>query len=144
MDIVSKNGCFLLDVTPHANGTYDATVRSLLASIGDWLSTNGQAIYSTVPHEWFGEGPTKIIPGGFHEWPIFTPKDFRFTRAGSSLFIVAMAWPSTSSGSGYVVTTLNSSSQIANRITNLTFVGADATTSISCEVTATGTWLTKA
>lgn len=123
VDIVSKNGCFLLDVPPHADGSFSPVVVDTLEQIGNWLSINGQAIYSTVPHDWFGEGPTKIIPGGFHEWPLFKAKDFRFTRAGNALFAMAFTWEA----DGYTITTLNSSAPIAHRISDVALVGSNLT-----------------
>ena len=121
VDIVSKNGNFLLDIPPHADGSIDPIVQSTLLQMGQWLAVNGQAIFSTSPWKWYGEGPTKIVPGSFHEWPIFTEHDFRFTRAGAALFAVAMAWPADDT---FVITTLNSTAPDAKRITDVALLGA--------------------
>jgi alpha-L-fucosidase len=45
--IVSRGGNFLLNVAPSPEGTLDDTAYSRLAEIGDWMSTNGEAIYGT-------------------------------------------------------------------------------------------------
>lgn len=139
VDIVSKNGNFLLDVTPKADGSFDARVVSLLEEIGDWLALNGQAIYGTTNYSTYGEGPTNIIPGFNHEWPIFTSRDFRFTVAppaspGSAppaLFAIAMAW---SNDGAFQVQSLNSSATLpggrATNITDVTLVGADGATRV--------------
>jgi alpha-L-fucosidase len=49
VDIVSKNGNFLLDIGPRADGTIPELMRERLLEIGGWLRVNGEAIYDSVP-----------------------------------------------------------------------------------------------
>lgn len=124
-DIVSKNGNLLLDIPPHADGSIDPRVQRTLFAIGDWLEVNGQAIFASRP--WtngaYGEGPTKISSGSFHEWPTFTSSDFRFTRNAKALFAIAMAWSDTGH---FVVKSLNSASGSGPRVTSITLLGGDS------------------
>lgn len=125
-DIVSKNGNLLLDIPPHADGSIDPVVKRMLFAIGDWLTVNGEAIFATKP--WtsgcFGEGPTRITPGSFHEWPIFTKEDFRFTTAGKALFAIAMAW---SADGMFLIKSLNSTTGgPGSRVTAVSVLGANA------------------
>ena len=121
-DIVSKGGNFLLDIPPMADGTIPEVVQDILLSIGDWLALNGAAIYATVPWRMFGEGPTVIVPGFGHEWPMFTPRDFRFTAAkdGSAVFLLAMAHGPV--GTTYKIASLNSTALPA--VTNVSLIGS--------------------
>ena len=48
-DIVSKNGNFLLNVGPRADGTFHPLQLKRLEDIGSWLQINGEAIYQTRP-----------------------------------------------------------------------------------------------
>lgn len=95
VDIVSKNGNLLLNVGPHADGTIPAQAQTILKAIGQWLHTNGEAIYGTRPWETFGEGPTKVNPGAFHdtETVAYTPEDFRFTTKNQVLYVIGMRRP---------------------------------------------------
>lgn len=97
VDIVSKNGCMLLNVGPAADGTIPEPARDLLLAMGDWLKVNGPAVYGTRPWKVFGEGPTRASGGGFSERkdPVYTARDLRFTQSpdGKNVFVLALDWP---------------------------------------------------
>ncbi|NQT02611.1 MAG: alpha-L-fucosidase [Planctomycetes bacterium] len=104
VDIVSKNGCMLLNVGPAADGAIPPQAQEILLGIGDWLEVNGQAIYKTRPWQVFGEGPTRNTGGGFSENKdkLYTPEDIRFTRSkdGKTIYAIVLGWP----GAGETVT----------------------------------------
>jgi len=97
VDIVSKNGVLLLNIGPRADGTIPDEARKILTEIGAWFRTNGEAIYGTRPWKIYGEGPTKVSAGSFKDTAgrPFTAEDIRFTRKGSTLYAIALAWPAT-------------------------------------------------
>jgi alpha-L-fucosidase len=85
IDIVSKNGCLLLNIPPDNNGEIIEPVKKTLLSIGSWLEINGEAIYETRPWKIYGEGPTMLDKpqGGFNEKKGFkyAEGDIRYTRS---------------------------------------------------------------
>jgi alpha-L-fucosidase len=94
-DVVSKNGNLLLNVGPRPDGTIPEEVQRILREIGAWLQVNGEAIYGSKPWTHFGEGPTEVSGGGFHEGQTkpYTPRDFRFTTAGGHLYAIQLGAP---------------------------------------------------
>ncbi|MDH4196691.1 MAG: alpha-L-fucosidase [Candidatus Aminicenantes bacterium] len=95
IDIVSKNGALLLNIGPRADGTIPEKEAEILLEVGEWLATNGEAIYGTQPWKVFGEGPTTVKEGMFTdtERADFTGRDLRFTTKGDRLYVIALAWP---------------------------------------------------
>ena len=92
VDIVSKNGCLLLNVGPKADGTISDEDRKVLLEIGEWLRVNGEAIYDSSVWRTYGEGPTQIVEGQFADMfkKNFTHEDFRFTVAHGNLYAIAL------------------------------------------------------
>ena len=95
VDIVSKNGNLLLNFGPRSDGTIPDQVRTTLLDMGAWLKVNGDAIYATTPWKTFGEGPTQVMGGAFHDTDTkpYTADDFRFTGKGNKVFVIGMACP---------------------------------------------------
>lgn len=95
VDIVSKNGALLLNIGPKPDGTIPEPEERMLLEIGQWLLTNGEAIYGTRPWKVYGEGPTKVIPGSFADTKRseFTGKDIRFTTKGNILYAIVLGKP---------------------------------------------------
>ena len=95
VDIVSKNGNLLLNVGPRSDGTIPEEVQRVLRDVGAWLKLNGEAIYGTRPWKVYGEGPTKVAAGSFHDTdtPPYTAEDFRFTEKSGVLYAIELGWP---------------------------------------------------
>ena len=94
-DIVSKNGNLLLNIGPKSDGTIPEEAQTILRQIGAWLNVNGDAIYGTRPWTTYGEGPTKVVAGSFHDTAsgAFTAQDIRFTTKKGALYAIALGWP---------------------------------------------------
>ncbi|MCB0523858.1 MAG: alpha-L-fucosidase [Lewinellaceae bacterium] len=56
VDIVSKGGNYLLNIGPSPEGEFDPAAYQRLKEIGEWMKTNGEAIYGTRMYDVFGEG----------------------------------------------------------------------------------------
>lgn len=93
IDIVSKNGCLLLNVGPRADGTIPQEAQDVLLAMGAWLEVYGEAIYDTRPWKVFGEGPTAVAVGHHSEGKnqAFTSKDFRFTTKDGVVYAIGLA-----------------------------------------------------
>lgn len=95
IDIVSKNGNLLLNIGPRSDGTIPEEVQQVLLDVGAWLNVNGESIYGTRPWRIYGEGPTKVAAGSFHDTDTtrYTADDFRFMTKGDALYAIGLAWP---------------------------------------------------
>jgi len=100
VDIVSKNGNLLLNINPRPDGEIPEETKKILLNLGEWLSINGEAIYSSRPWRVYGEGLTKSLSGQFIEdkEPSYTQQDIRFTAKdvypyGEILYAITMSMP---------------------------------------------------
>ncbi len=95
VDIVSKNGCLLLNVGPRSDGTIPDEDQAILREIGKWLKVNGEAIYASSYWKTYGEGPTGTATGHLAESKDkpFTAEDIRFTSKGDVLYATLLDWP---------------------------------------------------
>ena len=92
VDVVSKNGCLLLNVGPRADGTIPEREAEMLREIGAWLKANGEAIYDSRPWQLYGEGPTETVEGHLSEQrnKQLGPENIRFTTQGDALYATAL------------------------------------------------------
>ncbi len=96
IDIVSKNGQLVLNVSPKADGTIPQVQRDVLLELGEWLGQFGEAIYETRPHTVWGHGPTKTGKGhfgGIATNKAYTSKDIRYTTKGDTIYAIQLGWP---------------------------------------------------
>ncbi|WP_299553089.1 alpha-L-fucosidase [Seonamhaeicola sp.] len=99
VDISSKNGCLLLNITPTHDGKIPEKQREGLLEIGKWLDVNGEAVYETRPYVTYGEGGTKLKKNHFGgvqgDGVTYKTTDFRFTQNKSKdvIYITQLAIP---------------------------------------------------
>ncbi|MBC7914626.1 MAG: alpha-L-fucosidase [Pyrinomonadaceae bacterium] len=101
VDVVSKNGTFLLNFPMPGNGQLDDKEIFFLKELEGWMNVNGESIYGTRPWVIYGEGPSvkndatakdsTVAPRGMG--PAMTAKDIRFNKKGNVLYATALGWP---------------------------------------------------
>ena len=129
IDIVSKNGVLVLNISPKANGIIPENQKKVLLGIGEWLDKYGEAIYNTRPYLVFGEGPTRLKKGGHFVRMKggYKPEDIRFTRSkdGKTVYAIELGWP----GNNKTVTIESVSKDMLPdgvKVTDVSLMGYDA------------------
>ncbi len=129
VDIVSKNGCLLLNIGPRADGSIPEEDKNILLDIGKWLKINGEAIYGSKLWRRSAEGPTEIPEGQFTDSikKNFTSQDIRFTTANGYLYATVLKH---SDNGEYLVTALDTRDashrdNFHGIVNNVTVLGTD-------------------
>jgi alpha-L-fucosidase len=124
VDIVSKNGCLLLNLAPHPDGFIPEDQKQRLREMGNWLKLNGEAIYESRPWLIYGEGPTETLTGHLADMQFdgFSDKDIRFTTRDGQLYAIALGWPV----SGILPVKSLSSVKYNGKIKHLELIGHDS------------------
>lgn len=97
IDVVSKNGTFILNIPGKPDGTIDRKEQLILDTIGEWMAINSEAIYATRPWKVYGEGPNVMRAGSMRGGGTnhLGANDIRFTRnkANTVVYALALGWP---------------------------------------------------
>jgi alpha-L-fucosidase len=100
IDVVSKNGVYLLNVSPKADGTIPQNQKEVLLAIGNWMKGFGEAIYNTKPWYTYGEGPRKEADekgenkGKKYFELKYNVNDIRYTTKGNAIYAIVLGSPS--------------------------------------------------
>jgi alpha-L-fucosidase len=80
IDVVSKNGQMLLNLSPMADGTFPEEQKQVVHKVGRWMWTFGEAIYETRPFRVFGETPAG-------------KQKVYYTQKGKTIYAILLEWP---------------------------------------------------
>ncbi len=98
IDVWSKRGVVMLNISPMANGTIPEEQRDVLAALGQWIEKHQEAVYETRAYSTFGYGRAEFeesVFGGQTATMEYNHNDIRFTVSKDQkyLFVYALGLP---------------------------------------------------
>ncbi|MEM6885684.1 MAG: alpha-L-fucosidase [Verrucomicrobiota bacterium] len=98
IDVWSKNGIVLLNVSPKSDGVIPQEQRSVLKQIGAWIQKHEEAVYETRPFDFYGFGSAKAKDGKFGGQSMtteYSAEDGRFMKSkdGKYLYLFMLGKP---------------------------------------------------
>lgn len=112
VDIVAKNGNFLLDIGPKPDGTVVETEAANLREAGKWIQAHAEAIFNTT--YWFVQ--TQIA----------SPQEIRFTQTEEAFYVLFLEEPSISED-GFVWVNATVPVLAGDKLSMVGVVGANGT-----------------
>lgn len=102
IDVWSKKGIVLLNISPRADGVINDEQRAVLHSLGAWMKSNGEAIYGSRAYSIFGYGDAEIEEGEFGGQSAtmeYSASDIRFTQSedGKTIYAFVLGLPEANS-----------------------------------------------
>ena len=80
IEVVSKNGQMLLNLSPKADGTFPDDQKEVVYKVGRWMWSFGEALYDTRPFKVFGETTT-------------AKQKVYYTQKGKTIYAIFLEWP---------------------------------------------------
>lgn len=98
IDVWSKKGVVLLNISPRADGVIVDEQRVVLNAIGEWIRKHEEAVYGTRTHSVYGYGIADFEEGHFGGQSAtmdYGKDDIRFTRSkdNKTLYIYSLGLP---------------------------------------------------
>ena len=98
IDVWSKNGIVLLNISPTSKGIINQEQRDILGDIGVWMKANGEAVYGTRPFDVYGFGDAHAGEGHFGGQSAtveYSSRDGRFLKSkdGKYLYLFMLGKP---------------------------------------------------
>ncbi|MBQ3079488.1 MAG: alpha-L-fucosidase [Clostridia bacterium] len=90
-DIISKNGCMLLNILQRPDGSIDEDAEYILKELAAWFDVCAEAVYSTRPWHVYCEGETRATIDGFkEEKTAWNENDYRFVQKDGYVYAFMM------------------------------------------------------
>jgi alpha-L-fucosidase len=98
IDVWSKRGIVLLNISPKADGTIVAEQREVLETLGQWINSHKEAVYDTRAYDTFGYGEAEIEDGDFGGQSAtieYNKNDIRFavSKDEKKLYVFSLGLP---------------------------------------------------
>lgn len=98
IDVWSKKGVVLLNISPKSDGTIIEEQRAVLSKIGEWIRKHEEAVYETRAYSVYGYGEADFEAGHFGGQSAtidYNEKDIRFTvsKYQKHLYVYALGMP---------------------------------------------------
>ncbi len=124
IDVWSKKGIVLLNISPMANGVINTEQRFILATIGKWINKHKEAVYETRPYSVYGYGEAAIEDGHFGGQSAtikYSKSDIRFTvsKDNKYLYVYSLGLPNPNAA-------LEIRTDMDRKIKRVSVVGSDA------------------
>ncbi|HYC84385.1 MAG TPA: alpha-L-fucosidase [Chryseosolibacter sp.] len=102
IDVWSKKGIVLLNISPKADGTINNEQRNVLAILGQWIGRHKEAVYETRAYSIYGYGEAAFKKGDFGGQSAtmdYNEKDIRFTTSKDQkrLYVFSLGLPAPNS-----------------------------------------------
>jgi alpha-L-fucosidase len=102
VDVWSKKGVVLLNISPKADGSIPQEQRSVLAAIGKWIDKHKEAVFETRAYSVYGYGEAAFKKGEFGGQSATTDyneRDIRFTlsKDKKNLYVFSLGLPASDS-----------------------------------------------
>lgn len=122
IDVVSKNGQLLLNLSPKADGTIPDDQKQVVYAVGRWLWTFGESIYETRPFQVNGERTA-------------TGQRVNYTQGKEAVYAIFREWPGAGQSVQLRQLTKNS---LKGKVKSVTLLGLKKLEDIPFKLTTNG------